>query len=243
MNGRSTIIFPLIVLGLLAFITFWINNAVKSNAQKVDGSNRHDVDYFIENFVTTKTDLNGNLRHMLAASGMRHYPDNDSTELVRPRFTQFGENKPYTQIEGQKGLVSSNGEVVEFKDNVVVVRQAFEGRGEMRLSTNYLKVFPKKEIVNTESDVVITQAPKTVIHGTGMIYDKSQKTFTLLKNVRVHYEKPNIKSSKPLLPNPASSAKVNPIEAANKIAPNKKAHNVKKSSNSSRNSTRVLKKK
>ena len=235
MNGRSTIIFPLIVLGLLAFITFWINNAVKSNAQKVDGSNRHDVDYFIENFVTTKTDLNGNLRHMLAASEMRHYPDNDSTELVRPRFTQFGENKPYTQIEGQKGLVSSNGEVVEFKDNVVVVRQAFEGRGEMRLSTNYLKV--------CYNEVEEMDEKKRIIHGTGMIYDKSQKTFTLLKNVRVHYEKPNIKSSKPLLPNPASSAKVNPIEAANKIAPNKKAHNVKKSSNSSRNSTRVLKKK
>jgi len=97
---------------------------------------------------------------MLAATEMRHYHDNDSTELLRPRFTQYAENKPYTQIEGQKGLVSSNGEMVEFKNNVVVVRQAFEGRGEMRLSTNYLKVLPKKEIVTTESDVVITQAPK-----------------------------------------------------------------------------------
>ena len=138
--------------------------------------------------------------------------------------------------------MSSNGEMVEFKDNVVVVRQAFEGRGEMRLSTNYLKVLPKKEIVTTESDVVITQAPKTVIHGTGMIYDKSQKTFTLLKRVRVHYERPITKSSKAPLPNPSSSAKVNTARTTNTTVPDNKANNVKKSSNLSRYSNRDLKK-
>ncbi|MBP7881883.1 MAG: LPS export ABC transporter periplasmic protein LptC, partial [Candidatus Methylopumilus sp.] len=45
---------------------------------------------------------------------------------------------------------------------------------------------------------VITQGSKTVIRGTGMIYDKGQETFTLLKNVKVHYEKPaSIKNESP----------------------------------------------
>ena len=236
MNGRSTIIFPLIVLGVLAFITFWIDSTVKSDAKRIDGSSRHDVDYFVENFVTTKTDLNGNLRNMLAATEMRHYPDNDTTELLRPRYTQFAENKPYTQIEAQKGFVSADGESVEFKGHVLIVRQAFEGRGEMRLSTDYLKVFPKTEFASTESDVVITQAPKTVIYGTGMIYDKNEKNFVLQKRVRVHYEKP--KSSNTLLPKTAASAKVNPAETANKKAPDHKANNVKQRSSLSRQSNR-----
>lgn len=242
MNGRSTIIFPLIVLGVLAFITFWISSTVKSNAPKIDGSNRHDVDYFVENFVTTKTDVHGNLRNMLAAVEMRHYPDDDTTELIRPRFTQYGDNKPYTQIEAQKGFVSANGEMVEFKGNVVIVRQAFAGRGEMRLTTDYLKVLPKTEFASTPSDVVITQAPKTVIHGTGMVYDKAQKDFTLQKRVRVHYEKPNTKSSSELLPKQAASAKVNPTELANKKAKNNKANDVKIPSNTSRESNREQKK-
>lgn len=242
LNGRSTIIFPLIVLGVLAIITFWINNTVKSSDQKNDGGRRHDVDYFVENFVTTKTDVHGNLRNMLAAVEMRHYPDDDTTELIRPRFTQYGENKPYTQVEAQKGFVSANGEIVEFKGNVVIVRQAFEGRGEMRLTTDYLKILPKSEMASTPSDVVITQAPKTVIHGTGMIYDKAQKDFTLQKRVRVHYEKPGTKSSSPLLPKQAASAKVNPVEVANKTATNNKANDVKKPSTSSRKSNREQKK-
>jgi len=45
MKGRSPIIFPLIVLGVLALITFWIDSTVKLGLPKIDGSNRHDVDY------------------------------------------------------------------------------------------------------------------------------------------------------------------------------------------------------
>lgn len=242
MNGRSSIIFPLIVLGVLAFVTFWIDSTVKSNAPKVDGSNRHDVDYFVENFVTTKTDVNGNLRNMLAAVEMRHYPDDNTTELIRPRLTQYGDNKPYIQIEAQRGFVSANGETVEFKDNVVIVRQAFEDRGEMRLTTDYLKVLPKSEFASTTSDVVITQAPKTVIHGTGMVYDKAQKNFTLQQRVRVHYEKPSSKSNGPLLPKNAASDKVNPTEVKNNTASNNKVNNVKKSSTPSRKINREQKK-
>ena len=242
MKVRSPIIFPLIVLGVLALITFWIDSTVKLGLPKIDGSNRHDVDYFVENFVTTKTDLNGNLRNMLAATEMRHYPDNDTTELVRPRYTQYGENKPYTQIEAQKGFVSANGEEIEFKGNVIIVRQAFEGRGEMHLKTDYLKVLPKTEYASTESEVLITQDPKTVIHGTGMIYDKNAKDFTLQKRVRVHYEKPSTKSAKPLLPKDSTSDKVNPTETTNRTAQNNKANDVKQPSDKSRKSNREHKK-
>jgi lipopolysaccharide export system protein LptC len=171
---------------------------------------------------------------MLAAVEMRHYPDDDTTELIRPRFTQYGENKPYTQIEAQKGFVSANGEVVEFKGNVIIVRKAFEGRGEMRLKTDYLKVLPKTEFASTESDVVITQDPNTIIHGTGMIYDKKEKNFVLKKKVRVHYEKRNTKSSTSLLPKQAARARVSSTEVANKTMSDNKANNVYKSSTSTR---------
>lgn len=190
MQGRSTVLFPLIVLAILAFISFWIESTVKSPLHRSKASLRHDPDYYLENFVTTKTDIRGNLRSMLAATVMQHYPDNDSTYLTRPRFTQFTNNLPYTQIEGQKGKISSNGEEVEFTKNVVVFRRALANKPEMRLATDYLKIYAKQEIATTNSPVLITQGNKTIIRGTGMLYDKKQQTFTLLKKVKVHYEKP-----------------------------------------------------
>ena len=190
MYGRPTILFPLALLALLALLTLWIDRSVQTPEPKAPGIDRHDPDYFLNSFVTSKTDMNGSLKYMLAAVTMTHYPDDDSTTLERPRFTQYGTDKPYTQIEGQKGLVSSNGDTVEFMDNVKVVRQAFQDRGEMVVLTEYMKVFPKKDLATTDRPVVITQAPKTVIHATGMIYDKAEQTVTLLSKVRAHYEKP-----------------------------------------------------
>ena len=190
MFGRSTILFPIIVLTVLAAMSVWIESKVKAPLHRSKASFRHDPDYYLENFVTTKTGENGQLKTMLAAVAMLHYPDDDSTYLTRPRFTQYSENKPYTQIEGQKGEISKDGEQVDFTNNVVVYRPAFGDRPDMRLTTDYLRIFAKQEIAKTDSPVFITQGPKTIIRGTGMIYDKTQQTFTLLRNVKVHYEKP-----------------------------------------------------
>jgi lipopolysaccharide export system protein LptC len=202
MYGRPTILFPLALLALLALLTLWIERSVHAPQHKLEGNTRHDPDYMVNNFVTTKTDLMGNLHYVLAAVGMKHYPDDDSTELVRPRFTQYDIGKPYTQIEGQRGLVSSNGENVQFMDNVKVVRQAFKDRGEMTVLTEYLNVTPKSDIATTDKPVVIMQAPKTVVHAIGMIYDKKQRTVQLLNKVRVHYERPETPD-----PLPANKAK------------------------------------
>jgi len=205
-SRTSTILFPLIVLGVLALITFWIDHTVKLQAPKIDGSSRHDVDYFLENFVTTRTDAHGNLRHVLAAVEMRHYPDDDSTELIRPRFTQYGENRPATQIEGQKGRVSSNGEVVVFDGNVVVTRQAYADRAEMRLYTDHLKILPKEEKASTDSEVTIIQPPNSKVIAQGMSYDKATEELTLSSRVKGHYESP--RASATIVPKTHTNDKV-----------------------------------
>jgi lipopolysaccharide export system protein LptC len=189
-NVRSAFIFPLVLLSLMALLTFWISRSVQPSAAKIDGSSRHDPDYIVNNFVTTQTDINGDLRYKLAAIEMKHFPDDDSTVLQRPRYTQFTVDKPYTQVEGLRAYVSSNGEQVEVVDNVRVIRQAFEEKGEMTVDTDYLKIFPNEQIVQTPSPVIIRQAPKTVIYATGMIYEKASRTVTLLHKVKAHYEKP-----------------------------------------------------
>lgn len=190
MFNRPAILFPLVLLALLALLTLWIERTVQPPERKTDGSTRHDPDYILNNFITTSTNANGDLRYRLSAAEMRHYPDDDSTELKQPKFTQYTTDKPYTRIEGDRGLVSSDGENVQFMDNVIVVRQASADKGEMTLRTDYLNIRPDDEIATTDRPVVITQAPKTVVHGIGMIYDKKQQTLKLLKKVRVHYERP-----------------------------------------------------
>lgn len=192
---RSAILYPIVLLLILALITAWINHAVQPSKPKLDGSSRHDPDYIMSNFVTTQTDINGDLRYKLAAIEMKHFPDDDTTELRRPRYTQFATNKPYTQVQALRGYVSSDGQQVQLVGNVKLTRQAFADKGEMTLDTDYLNILPNEDLVRTDSPVVIRQAPKTIIYATGLLYEKNIHTVTLLHKVRAHYERPAVNNA------------------------------------------------
>jgi lipopolysaccharide export system protein LptC len=214
------------LLLLLALLTFWIDKSVQPQVPKLDGSSRHDPDYIMSNFVTTKTDINGELRYKLAASEMKHFPDIDSTDLVKPRFTQFAKDKPYTKLEGETGSVSSDGEQVEVFGNVLVMREAFAGKGEMTVETDYLKILPNEEYATTDRPVVIKQAPGTVIYATGLIYEKQQQTVTLLHKVRAHYE-PVPKAKKTVASDKKSSQQPNVSKQAVTVQPDKQNNNAR----------------
>ena len=197
-NNHSAIVYPIALLSIFAIMTAWINHVVQPTKPKLDGSSRHDPDYIMNNFVTTQTDINGDLRYKLASVEMKHFPDDDTTNLQQPRYTQFSANKPYTQVEALRGHVSSNGDQVQLIDNVKITRQAFAEKGEMTIDTNYLNVLPNEDLARTDSPVIIRQVPNTVIYATGMTYEKKNHTVTLLNKVRAHYERPEVKKTSPL---------------------------------------------
>lgn len=129
---------------------------------------------------------------------MRHYPDDDSTVLIRPHYTLYSQKQQTTQILSDTGRMSSHGEKVEFVDNVKVIRAATAGKGEMTVLTSFLRVIPDQELAETDRPVMILQAPHTVVHANGMQYYKKDGILNLYKGVKVHYERPQGRAAKPL---------------------------------------------
>jgi len=207
-TNRSAIVAPLILLSLLALMTAWINHVVQSPSFKLDGRQRHDADVIVKNFVTTQTDDQGKLRYKLASVEMKHFPNDDSTHLTRPRYTQFVANKFYTEVQAQRGLVSHDGDKVQLLDGVKITRRGRADQAELTITSADLTILPKQDLVQTNSPVVIRQAPNTVIHATGMVFDKEKQTLTLLHQVRAHYEKTSraAKPSKPFTPKAANTS-------------------------------------
>jgi lipopolysaccharide export system protein LptC len=198
MRGLPAIWFGLLLLALLTALTFWIDRTVQPPAPKRDGSTRHAPDYIVNNFLSTRTDGFGNPRYDLAGVEMRHYPDDDSTELVRPHYTIYSQQTQTTQIFSDKGKVSANGENVYFMDNVRVVRAETVQKPEMTVLTSYLHVIPDQSQAQTDRPVTILQAPRTVIRAGGMQYYKKEGVLNLFKRVKVHYERPGARALKPM---------------------------------------------
>lgn len=190
MKGVPAIWFGLLIMALLTALSFWIERTVQPPPPKRDGSTRHDPDYTVHNFSALRSDAVGNPRSNLSGAEMRHYPDDDSTELIQPRYAIYAQKKQVTRIQSDRGQVSANGENVYFMDNVKVVREATAAKSEMTVMTSYLHVIPDKEIAQTDRPVTILQAPRTIITANGMSYDKKQGLLNLRNKVRVHYEKP-----------------------------------------------------
>ncbi len=187
---RFSLTLPLLVLILLALLSFWIEHYVQA-PEKVTGnkSRLHNADYFMDNFVTSKTDDRGRLKSKLAAIRLEHYPDDDSIHVIRPRFTQYASNGSYNQIEAQRGLISADGETAEFFDHVTVLRPAHKNRQSMSLQTDYLKIIPDQNLATTPSAVRINLGENSYMMGTGMIYDKESGNLTLQKKVKIRYVK------------------------------------------------------
>lgn len=194
----STLLFPIILLALLAALTYWMNIKVQPAPPRPDAALRHDPDYYLNKFESTNTDINGLLSYRLRAQKMKHYPDDDSTDLEYPVFTQYDQGKQYIQVTGKRGEVSGNGEDVKIYENVVVRREPWGDKGLMTLETEYLHVIPNEDIVLTQKPVLIKQAPETVVHANGMVYEKAKQKLTLLNRVRAHYVSPKKSTSKPV---------------------------------------------
>lgn len=238
MKSLPSIWFALIVLALLAALTYWIDRTVQPPAPKRDGSTRHDPDYIVNNFTSAKSDEKGNPRYTLSGVEMRHFPDDDSTELVKPAFSQFSLKKPTTTVSGDRGMISSNGENVYFMDNVKVVRAASAQKGELTVLTDYLHIIPDQSLIKTDREVTILQAPRTVIHATGMELNKKERSLKLFKRVKVHYERPDAPPAPPLTIRQVAGKKGAGVKASASEKPKAKAARTKQNAGELKKSTR-----
>jgi len=188
MRVSTTRVLPLALMFLLALVSFWLERAVRDEAPR-PANRRHDPDYRIVNFTTTSYNRDGAAESMLSATQMVHYPDDDSTELVRPRVVQTRPSEPRMVVSAERGAISRDGDDIFLYDNVVLVREADKERPEARITTSFLQVVRDRSLVRTDKPVLIVEDRRTLA-GRGMEYNNESQQLLLLSEVRGHFEHP-----------------------------------------------------
>ena len=170
------------LLGLLG-ATYWLNQQVRPEPFKSDGSQRHDPDAIMENFSAIKLNKQGAPRFIMAAKKMQHYPDDDSIMLDVPRLAILSAEHPVIHLIAKQGIVSSKGDEVFLHNDVEVLREASAQQEELTLHTEYLHVTPDRDWADTDRAVIMVDAHNTV-HATGLEMDNKARTLKLLSQVR-----------------------------------------------------------
>jgi len=193
-RGGAGALFPLAILLLLAMLTFWLARDIVGGDWGAPPAPNGDPDYIVERFTLISLSETGEQRYILSSDKMVHLPRDDSSLLTRPVLRQTHAGQPETRIRGERGVITSGGEIAHLYDNVEVLRagQAASatqrGSNEIRMTTSYLRVLPDQDRADTAAQVRIEQSGSTMI-GTGMELDNRYRRFRLLSAVNVIYKK------------------------------------------------------
>ncbi len=174
-NPAATL-FPLLLAGLLAGMSYWLELASRAPTTTNDGKSRHDPDFIVKDFEVRRFDPQGNLQHTVVADLMRHYPDDDSTVVLSPRITYH--RNPPTFINAREAQISSKGEHVTLIDDVRVTRTGVSNKPDTVLTTTRLEAWPDDEIAKSNVPVTITQG-QTNVRGSGLSVDNKTSFYTL----------------------------------------------------------------
>ena len=134
-----------------------------------------------------KLDLDGNLKYTLKATDIRHYPDDDSTDMTQPNLVYLNPPKPPVTITAQSGHASTNGAQVDLYDDVRIHRAPTKKDEAMDATMAQLTVLPDDEKAYTKSPVLITQGISWVT-GIGMQADNRTQTYVLESQARAMLE-------------------------------------------------------
>lgn len=168
----ASALFPLLVLAMLAAFTFWLDHASRGDAAGGNAKLRHDPDFWVDEFVMRRFNLDGSIQHTLKATRMEHFPDDETTEVSEPRVAYFREQQS-TTMTARSAWLDKEAKHVRLQDEVRVIRTEAGGTATL-IDTSVLDVTPDDEYAHTEAPVTITQG-QSVIHGAGGL-EVSNKT-------------------------------------------------------------------
>lgn len=192
MKHWGSALFPLGVLLVLSALSFWLRYAVDLPEARHDGKHRHDPDYIINEAQLRKYDEKGLLQYTLIANDIRHYPDDDTTDITRPRLTFLRPDKPVVSMNAERGHVSQQGERVDLSGEVKVKRAADTRQAELVATMPTLAILTGTELAFTSDPILVTQGTSW-LRGVGMQLDNKNQTLVLESQALGQFQSPHAK--------------------------------------------------
>ncbi len=181
---------PLLLGALLLIIaggSWWLSQTVQDEVERQPRP-PHTPDYWIDGLSARTMDEQGRPRRLLQAQSMRHFPDDQSTELTRPELILLETEGPPWRIRSELGWVSSDGDLLLLQGEVHIERDAGGTVQPLHLVTRDLRVQPRDEYAETEQPVRTESGPHWV-ESTGLqAWLREPVRIKLLADVRGHYE-------------------------------------------------------
>ncbi len=113
------------ILGMVGLFGLFLQSSmIEEEPEVYNYDQRHDPDYYIENFTATGLDKNGQRRFVIEAERMAHFPDDDTALFDKPHVVEYEVGQAPRHSYSDSGWMSSSGDEIRLTGNVRIVIEA-----------------------------------------------------------------------------------------------------------------------
>lgn len=174
---------PAAVLVCMAVISsLWLAQ-LGEREERVARLEGHAPDMTMEEFDVTAMGEDGSPLRRLSAAYMAHYIDTQTKELTLPHLVIYEHDAQPWHVASKRGWVSADNDVLMLLGEVDIWRNYADGRREIHIETEDLRVLPNEEYAETELPVIISTL-ESLTRGTGMRAYLGENRVQLLSSVK-----------------------------------------------------------
>lgn len=184
---RNRYLLLLLAMLAAALLSWWLFSQSRDDAPARAGGQDHRPDFFLDDFVLTVMDEQGQPRRRVVAPHMVHYRDDDSAEVTQPDADIYRQTGPDWRIRAQHAWIGPGGDEVILRRDVKVERIATPRYAPLTMLTEELLARPDQDYMETDRAVVFL-SPGTRVDAVGMRGWLEQGRMLLLSEVRGVHE-------------------------------------------------------
>ncbi len=183
MNGRFWLA---IALGTAAVASSWMAWHQRDAAPQAATAN-NTADYVLHDFQIVGLDAQGKESVTLRAPHLARQSEDETVDIQTPLFLLPDGNGHHWQLAAATGWLSADGDQLRLQGGVSGHSPAGADIAPTTFRTESLTAFPRRNLVQTDDAVEITQ-PGLRQTGVGMQLDTTTQNLRLLSQVRTRYE-------------------------------------------------------
>ena len=150
---RASIWFPILLLALLAALSYWLEHAVQSSYRHPV---THGLDAVAQGLVSVQTNPAGKIEYRLQARTLDHYLARDYSVLGDPELTYYSPNQGVMTVSALRGTVRQGGDFVTLSDRVVATQNVPGQAQPNRIVTQMVQIWPRRNLLQAPGPVAFS---------------------------------------------------------------------------------------
>lgn len=157
-----------VALSLVGVLALWFSHRTRDPQDDQPSAGPRRPDYTIEQVRALMMDEQGRPSRRLSAIQVRHFPDDDSSELDQPQLWLYDDGREQWHIRSEHGWMSEDSDRVILSGQVRARGGASADTGPLELETHEIEVFPDAQYAITDRFIEITRGSERITAIEGM---------------------------------------------------------------------------